>query len=363
MPAFVEFLLVAVALFLWESTLWLPLRSMALRKRWIGGKWKVLDPAALIATRELGLIPMLPIPPDLGLAPCQVPPLMVDANGRMMVENVPGRVFYINSLSWNDLREEPHHLAIAGSRIRVSSPRCVGVLKRARQRGATLDAAIRLAWRLAMSPGRSGREWRRWKLVSGPLQWNGIILTIGFFVVLPAVFVFRGNLPALLFAGWLWGVMVWTGVHLWWLGKRVYPDARSALRMDALLAMLVPFHAMRAMEIAAVHAMGNTHPAGLLIGSGSLENRWLAHWIRRVLFPIPDSESDHGFSSAMRPLLEKALSGSGKSPEDYDVEPDRSDDPDAARYCPRCHGMFLLQVERCPDCRSLELRSFAASGA
>jgi hypothetical protein len=148
MPAFVEFLLVAVALFLWESTLWLPLRSMALRKQWIGGRWKVLDPAALIATRELGLIPMLPFPPDLGLAPCQVPPLMVDANGRMMVENVPGRVFYINSLSWNDLREEPHHLAIAGSRIRVSSHRCVGVLKRARQRGATLDAAIRLAWRL-----------------------------------------------------------------------------------------------------------------------------------------------------------------------------------------------------------------------
>jgi hypothetical protein len=226
-----------------------------------------------------------------------------------------------------------------------------------------LDAAIRQAWWLALSPGRSGREWRRWKLVSGPLRWNGLVLTIGFFAGLPLVYVFRGSVPALLFAGWLWAVMIWTGAHLWWLGKRVYPDARSALRMDALLAMLVPIHAMRAMEIAAVHAMGATHPAALLIGSGKLDHPWLARWIRRVLFPMPDLDSDAGFSSAMRPHLERALSRTGRGLSDYDTEPDRSDDPDAARYCPRCHGLFMRQVEHCPDCRGLELRDFTPSGA
>jgi len=70
MSALAEFLCVAIALFVWESLLWLPLRGTALRKRWFGGTWKVLDPEALFATRELGVIPML-IPPDAGLAPCQ----------------------------------------------------------------------------------------------------------------------------------------------------------------------------------------------------------------------------------------------------------------------------------------------------
>lgn len=135
---------------------------------------------------------------------------MVDSEGRLMVETIPERVFYLNSLDWNDLREAPHHLAIAGSRIRISSPRCIGVLRPARQRGSSLDAAVRQAWWLALSPGRSGREWQRWKLVSGQLRWNGLILTIGFFTGLPLVYVFRGSFPALLFAGWLWAVMIWT---------------------------------------------------------------------------------------------------------------------------------------------------------
>ena len=60
MPAFVEFALVAIALYLWESTLWLPRRGTALRKRWFGKHWKALDPESLIATRELGLVPERP---------------------------------------------------------------------------------------------------------------------------------------------------------------------------------------------------------------------------------------------------------------------------------------------------------------
>jgi len=87
---------------------------------------------------------------------------------------------------------------------------------------------------------------------------------LGFFAGLPLVYIYKGGVPTLIFRLWLWSLMAWTAGHLWWLGGKVYPGARSDLRMDALLAMLVPFHAIRATEIAAGHAMGTTHPARVL---------------------------------------------------------------------------------------------------
>ena len=355
MPAFAEFLLVAAALYLLESTLWLPLRGVVLRRRWSGGKWKILDPTAFFATRELGLIPMLPLPPDAGLAPCQAPPLLVNGDGEYVWPS--GKPFKL--LMWNDLREDTHHLIVAGRKIRISTSRCVGALRREKNRGATLEDAVRKVWCLAMSPRRAGREWARWKFVSSPLRWSGALLMLGFFVGLPLAYVYGGGLPTVLFAVLLWCLMAWAAAHLWWLGKRVYPDAQAALRMDALLALLVPFHAMRALEIAAVHAMGTTHPVGLLLSSGDLENPWLGQFVRGVLHP---REGERGVSSALRPFLVRALSGSGKKLEDFDFEPDHSDDAQAASYCPRCHGLYLAQVATCPDCKGLGLRTFSASG-
>ncbi len=358
MSAFAEFLLIAIALYLWESTLWLPLRGVALRRRWPGGQWRIVDPAAWIATRQLGMVPLLPLPPDAGLAPCQAPPVVVGADGNFLMESASGRLHPLKPLGWDDFHEQPHHLVVAGQKTRISSPRCIEVLRRARHRGATPEVAVRQAWRLALSPGRSGREWRRWKLVSGPLRWYGPLLTLGFLVGLPLAYVYLGNLATVVFALWLWCLMGWTAAHLWWLGKRVYPGARSALRMDALLALVVPFHAMRAVELAAVHAMGTTHPLGLILSSGDLENPWLGRFVRRILHPMPDVAQDAGFSAALRPLLEAALSQSGKTPNDFDAAPSRLNDPVAACYCPRCHGLYLAHASTCPDCHGLALRRF-----
>lgn len=355
MPAFVEFALVAIALYLWESTLWLPLRGVALRKRWFGIQWKALEPASLIATREIGLVPMLPFPPDFGLAPCQSPPLFADENG-LCVEMADGRIEGLDGIRWEDLKEEPHHLLVGDRKIRITSKRCIEVLRRAKQRGATPEVAVRQAMWLALSPVRAGREWKRWRLVSSPLRIYGPVLALGFFVGLPLCYVKTGSLPTLVLALWLWCVMAWTGAHLWWLGKRVYPSARSALRTDALLALLVPFHAMRAMEIASVHAMGTTHPVGLILSSGDFENPWLKKFIRRVLHPISGVTGDTRLAAALRPPLVQALAQCGRGIEDFDTVPDGSGDPGVKAYCPRCHGLFLAGVETCADCQGMKLR-------
>jgi hypothetical protein len=358
MSAFTEFVLIAIALYLWESTLWLPLRGIALRRKWRGPGWKVLDPRGLMAGKELGVVPLLPFPTDSGIAPCQAPPLVATEDGGFLMELGSGRLVSLNSLEWNDLKEKDHHLVANGTRTRITSPRCVGVLRRAKNRGASEETAVRQAWRLALSPVRAGREWRRWEKVSGSLRLYGPVLALGVFAGLPLTYIYLGVLPMVILVVWLWLLMVCTAAHLWWLGKRAYPDARSALRMDALLSLLVPFHAMRAHEIASVHAMGATHPVGLMLSTGDLENPWLSTFVRRVLHPLPTSPEEARFSAAMKPLLSKALSQKGRHLQDYDLEPDQSEDPETTRYCPRCHGRYLDQVEACPDCGGMKLVNF-----
>ncbi|RYD30364.1 MAG: hypothetical protein EOP87_16825 [Verrucomicrobiaceae bacterium] len=245
-----------------------------------------------------------------------------------------------------------------GARTRLTSPRYVAILRRAKKRGASPEMAIRQAWRLALSPVRAGREWRRWKNVSAPLRWYGPVLALGLFAGLPLTFIHLGIYPLLILVLWLWMLMLFTAGHLWWLGKRAYPAARSALRMDALLSILVPFHAMRAHEIASVHAMGTTHPIGLMLATGDLENAWLARFLRRILHPLPESPEEQRRSAILRPFLAHALSRTGKGLLDFDTEPDRTDDPESTCYCPRCHGRYLRQARSCPDCKGVELVRF-----
>ncbi len=358
MSAFTEFVCVAIALYLWESTLWLPLRGVALRRGWSGKRWKVLDPRGLFATRETGVVAMLPFPPDVGLAPCQVPPLMADDGGEFLLETAPGVYGRVAASEWSDLREESHQLVAGTRRVRISSPRCIEVLQRAKRRGATSHEAVRQAWRMALSPARAGREWRRWKLVSSQLRITGPVLAAGFFIGLPVVYVFMGTLEMLILAGWLWCVMAWTAAQLWWLGKRVYPGARSALRMDALLSLLVPFHAMRALEIASVHAMGTIHPVGLILSGRDFGNPLLARFIRGMLYPTPGQAEDAAFQAALKPLLGRALSHCGKMPEDFDQPPDRAGDREATRFCPRCHALYRAEVDSCSDCRGVIVTDF-----
>lgn len=359
MSTFAEFCLIALALYLWESILWLPLRSVALRRRWFSNRWRVLHSDRWLAIKETGAIPLLPFFPDDGMAPCQAPPIIATESGDMLLATSIGKLVPLNTVEWTDIREESHHLIVAGYKTRLSSARCVEVLRRAKHRGATPVAAVRQAWRFALSPIRARREWRRWQLVSGPLSWLTPLLTLGFFAGLPVIYLFLGNLQTVLFALWLWCLMIMISVHLWWLGRRVYPEARAALRMDAMLAVLVPFHAMRAREIASIHAMGTTHPVGLLLSTRDLSNPWLAGFIRELRHPRPELPEDASMAAALLPPVALALARCGMTTTDFEVPPDRSADPEVASYCPRCHGMYLAQVTVCRDCRGVKLQPFS----
>jgi hypothetical protein len=245
---------------------------------------------------------------------------------------------------------------VGNHETRLSSPRALDPLKRARRRGLSPAEAVRLSWRLALSPVRAAREWRRWRMVSGPLGWMCPALTMGFFAGLPVFYLHTDPFRTLCFAGWLWTVMLFIAGQLWWLGRRVYPGARPALRMDALLAAIVPFHAMRARELAAVHAMGATHPAALMLATGDTRNHWLATWLRTLAFPRPDQTSDTIASRALTDAVGRALAKHDLTISAFSTPPAATEDPNAVAYCPRCHGRYLPGVETCADCGGLPVR-------
>lgn len=302
---------------------------------------------------------MIPLIPDTGLAPCQEPPLLVGKNDVLLLANPGAEAFPCGNATWEDLHGSFPKLIAGGKAARLSSPRALDVLRRARQRGNNPAQAVGKWWHLSLSPARAAREWRRWQMVSAPLEIPCLLLTTGFFIGLPVMFLYSGILPALITAACLWLIMIFIAARLWWIGSKVYPTVKSQFRMDAMLSLLVPFHAMRASEIASVHAMAGTHAAALILSSGQTDNSWLARLARELLFPLPDSPQDQARNAMMRPSFETSLARLGKNLSGYDIAPSREDDPDATSYCPRCHGFFGPGITVCPDCRGLPLRSFS----
>lgn len=358
MPVFLEFLLVAALIYLWESALWLPKRGHALRRGWFGKSWRVIPASRLLSTRELGVIPMLPVPPDSGLAPCPGFPLATDGTGAVFMEDADGDFRTTDARSWEQIRFSAPHLIAGNHSVRCQSPAVMDSLREGKSQGLDLQAAIRRCAALSLSPARAKRDLKRWGIVSAPLRLYGPVLTLGFFGGIPAAYVFLGSAAALWIAAWLWSVMLATGLHLFWIAKSAYPSYRADIRQDALLSMIVPFHAMRALEITSVHAFARTHPAAILLASNATNHPWLRTFIRSLLFPRPTHPGDAARASSLLPALEEILRSKNMQAVDFDTAPDQADDPDASAYCPRCHGMFLKGRETCGDCWDMPLRPF-----
>lgn len=358
MSVFLEFLLIAALIYLWESTLWLPKQGHALRRGWLGKTWRVIPATRLLSTRELGVVPMLPLPPDSGLTPCPGFPLAVDETGAIFIETADGNFRKTDTRSWEQIRYAAPHLIAGNLSVRCQSPAVMDSLRIAKSLGLDPQSAIRRCAALSLSPARAKRDMKRWRIVSAPLRFYGAALTLGFFGGIPAAYVFLGPASAMWLAAWLWCLMLTISLHLFWIAKHAYPTCRSEIRQDAVLSLIVPFHAMRALEIISVHVFARTHPAAILLACGAITHPWLQSFIRSLLFPRSNNPGDAAHSSTYLPEIEKILAGKNMKAGDFDAVPNHSDDPDASAYCPRCHGMFLKGRETCGDCGDMPLRPF-----
>ena len=358
MPVFLEFLLIAALIYLWESALWLPKRGHALRRRWFGKKWRVIPATRLLSTRELGVVPMLPVPPDSSLAPCPGFPLATDDTGAIFIETADGDFCKTDAGTWDQIRYAAPHLIAGNLRIRCQSPAAMEPLREGKSLGLDYQSAIRRCAALALSPARAKRDLKRWRIVSTPLRLYCPALTLGFFGGIPAAYIFIGSASALYLVAWLWCVMLAISLHLFWIAKHAYPSCRSEIRQNAFLSLIVPFHAMRALEITSVHVFARTHPAAILFASNSTDHPWLHSFIRSLLYPRPIQPGDAARATTFLPEVEKILQIKNMKAVDFDVAPKQEDDPDASLYCPRCHGMFLRGKGTCGDCGDMPLRLF-----
>lgn len=358
MSAAAEFFLIALAIYLWESGLWLPMRSVVLRKKVFTDRWNAVRPGHWMATRELGLVISPPLFPDTGLAVCQSPPLLVDEKGNLLIEIASSELIECGVKSWEQLEVESSRLIAGGAIARLSSPRALDLLRKSKADGQSPAEGVAELWRKTLSPKRAASEWRRWQLASAPLGALCLLLTSGFFIGLPVIYLYAGVLPMLGVVFFLWLVMWVIGSRLWWMAARVYPTVKNSLRADAALCVVVPFHAMRALEIVSAHAMANTHPAALLLSTGDTGNPWLAKFAREILHPRPEVRFDDARSSLIRPHLQTALARFGRTLTDFESPPSREEDRQATSYCPRCHSVFGPGAETCPDCRGVPLKPF-----
>lgn len=299
---------------------------------------------------------MLLLPPDSGLAPCPGFPLATDETGAIYIESADGDFLKTDAHSWDQIHYAAPRLVAGILSVRCQSPATMDSLREMKLLGLDLQAAIRRCAALSLSPSRAKRNLKRWRIVSAPLRLYGPVLTIGFFVGIPATYVFLGSVSVLWLAAWLWCVMLVISLHVFWIAKHAYPSCRSEIRQDAFLSLIVPFHAMRAMEIISVHAFSRTHPAAILLASGVTTHPWLHSFIRTLLFPRPTHPGDSARTSTVLSEVEKILRRNNMTSSHFDNAPDHTDDPDASAYCPRCHGMFLKGRETCGDCGDMPLR-------
>jgi hypothetical protein len=159
-PSVLNLVLIAALIYLWESALWLPKRGHALRRRWFGKKWRVIPATRLLSTRELGVVPKLPVPPDSSLAPCPGFPLATDDTGAIFIETADGDFRKTDARTWDQIRYAAPHLIAGNLSIRCQSPAAMEPLREGKSLGLDSQSAIRRCAALALSPARAAtRHW------------------------------------------------------------------------------------------------------------------------------------------------------------------------------------------------------------
>lgn len=360
MSAFAEFCLVALALFVWESILWIPLRGVCVQMPISRKKLRILSPDRWFATKNSGMIFSSWWPGGADVAVCQSCPLLVDAQGRWLLQHNDGRYVAVEAPAWEDIQWQAPHMMVRGVRVMLTGARMMESLWRGKKAGLTPADAVMDVWRESLSMPRAAGEWKKWRLATASLRWLQPILFTGFVSGLVLYFFDAEQFPLGLFLGWMWLMMVMIACQLRYLSRRLYRSSRGEFLLDAFLCCTVPFHAMRASEIAVRPVLGNIHPFAM-VARYDTQNPWLVRQLRQIAHPRPGKLEDEILFAAMQPLLIGVMIKLQRTWSDFDEVPTTPRDEGDDCFCPRCHSYYLAGVESCRDCGDYPLRSFRKS--
>jgi hypothetical protein len=349
MSAFAEFCLVALALFLWESILWIPLRGHCVSFGRGGKKLRIIEPGRWFSTKSSGAVFSSLVPGSAHEAPCQALPLVVDETGRWLLERDDGVYQNIEAPEWQDIHWRSPHLIVRGQSVRLTGKGVLSLLQEGKKIGLSPADAVRRVWRLSISLPRAAAAWRRWHAATAVLRWMQPTFCVGFVSGLVMYGLDGERFPLLLFLCWTWLMMWMIAGQLWHLGRKGYPESRGEIGMDVLLCLLIPFHAMRAAEIVARHGFGHVHPYAMVLRFDR-GHPWLLRQLRQLAHPRPGRMEDEILRSAMRPWMEEAMLRMGGTMEELSSVPTTSAEDGETHFCPRCESLYLAGVDSCREC-------------
>jgi hypothetical protein len=356
MSAFAEFCCVALALLIWESLMWLPLRSVPLvfsrKKHTILIKIRRVD--RWFATKRSGAVFLSWLPGSCSVLPCQAIPLLVDSQNRWLLHHDDGQYARIPAPTWEQIRWQHATLQVGSERVTLTSGRCLEALWRGKNAGLSPADALRVAWRVSLSMPRAAADEKKWRVLASPLAWMQPILLLIFVSGLFGYWEQREQFPLMIFLASVFLLMMMIATRVMWFAKKIDPSCRGAIIQDALLCCIVPFHAMRAAEAVALPFMGRLHPMALLFRYAP-EHPWLAQQLRSISHPRPGKAEDEILFEAMAPLLQPAMQKRGLQWSDFDQAP-AAREPEEVSYCPRCHALYLTGHTTCRECNHYSLR-------
>src|SRR6478752_343735 len=146
MTAELEFFLVAVAIYLWECCLWVPLRGPLLRRAMFRHAWSAVDPSSLLVLRDRGLVIGFPMFADTGLAVCQSPPLVAGPDGALWLDDGNGKWQAAGKAKPGDIRIQSPRLHVGDASVPVISPLAARRLAAAASNGMSAADAARADW-------------------------------------------------------------------------------------------------------------------------------------------------------------------------------------------------------------------------
>lgn len=361
MSAFAEFCLVALALFLWESILWIPLRGHCVSVGRGGKKLRIIEPGRWFSTKSSGAVFSSLMPGSAMVAPCQALPLLVDEDGRWLLQRDDGVYQIIEAPEWQDIHWRSPHLIVRGLSARLTGTGVLLLLQEGKKCGLSPGDAVREAWRLSLSLPRAAAAWRRWHRATAILRWMQPMLLVGFVSGLVMYGLDGERFPLLLFLLWTWLMMLMIAGQVWYLGRKVYPESRGEIGMDVLLCLVIPFHAMRAAEMVARHAFGHVHPYAMVL---RLDRRhpWLLRQLRHLAHPRPGRVEDEILQAAMRLWMEEAMRRMDCVPDDLAAAPKTPAEDGETHFCPRCESLYLYGVDTCRECGDYPLSVLPPQG-
>jgi hypothetical protein len=377
--------LVLLLLYGWECSGWVRRGSVAF-STWLGRRWRVVHPGALLGNQQGGLIFAHPLPPLGALLTGTQFPLSLSPEAVLAFVATSVNPGWRPQQSGNLFRfEEIQTIAVKGKKVLVNgtvllktaSPMYAEHLERDLRRLSKLApthraAAIQEIYRASLDTKAIRRRWREYQTQSATIRRLANMLFGYLFVAAPAMiwtFGFR-QCWLLLLAGLL-AFTISIAIEFRRVHKAFYPSAEDERFTHFLTTMLAPATTIRAHDVLSRPRLEMFHP--LAIARVFCEEAEFREFARRVLLDIrhpclpacPRSEplaeaAERHARAALQKAVEKFLKLNGADPEKL-AQPPEPADATCRSYCPRCLAQFTAEKGECADCGGLALATFGSS--